>query len=160
MKLRYLALLFLLSTTMLFAGKFKDFLKDKGRAERYTPIHVQNDMVLSIALDDDECFYVPLTENPTTGYQWEVEIDNPQCIEVKKTDFIAAQPPPPPHHGPDGKPPKDERPPMLCGAGGTKVFTFETKRSGTANLTFRYRRNWEKNTPPETEFTMIVFITE
>lgn len=162
MILRYLTILFVCSTSLLFGGKMKNFLKDMDSAKQYAPIHVENKMVISIAMEDDEYFYVPLAENPTTGFQWEVEVDNPQCIEVKAADFITSQPPAPPHRkGPDGKPPRPgEHQPMLVGAGGKKIFTFKTLKKGTVNLTFRHRRNWEDHTPPEKEFTMIVFITE
>lgn len=125
----------------------------------YQPIPVQDGMVLSVAVQDDATFRIPLEENPTTGYQWDVKCEgNAECLKVVGASFYPpqAQLPPPEkkskhHHDKDDSP-------RLAGAPGLKLFTLKAEHSGTAILRFRHARNWEHGA--EKEFTVIVFITE
>jgi len=74
----------------------------------------------------DDRIELVLTENPTTGFRWEIERPN-DVVAVESDEFV---------------PPSEVRP----GAAGERHVTFRAAAPGTARVTLRLRRAWE---PPE-----------
>jgi predicted secreted protein len=73
---------------------------------------------------------VRLSENPTTGYRWEVEYDHTR-LRLADDRFEGAQSPP--------------------GAGGERVLVFAAVHAGAARIRLVRRRVWEHG-PPREEF--------
>jgi predicted secreted protein len=65
-----------------------------------------------------------LEENLTTGYQWEMESLDSPVLELLDSD-----------HSPD--------PGILMGRGGTRIFLFRARSSGSQQTQLRLRRSWE-----------------
>lgn len=63
--------------------------------------------------------------NPTTGYEWEYEINADGIIKEDSNQYK----------------PKD---PDLCGSGGIYTWKFSALKEGTTEINFKYRRSWEK----------------
>ncbi len=66
-----------------------------------------------------------LDANPTTGYNWEYEIDGDSAVFVSE-DYKQRP-------GTEG----------MGGAGGTDTFVFEAVKPGRSEITFTYLRPWE-----------------
>ena len=127
----------------------------------YQPIPVKDGMTLSVAIECDEILRIPLKENPTTGYLWEVSCENDTgALKIVSETFYPPQSqlPPPPEKKKGKHHEKEDEPPRLAGAPGLKLITFKAEHRGTVTLHFRHARSWEHDA--EKEFTMIVFITE
>ena len=62
--------------------------------------------------------------NPTTGYEWSYEVENPEVVELEGKYF------------PDGFS-------GLIGAGGTQWYRIRGLSEGVTSVTFRYARSWE-----------------
>lgn len=85
---------------------------------------------MSIEVDPrSKQFQVPLSANPTTGFQWTVKKFDKQLLRLKKSEFIAS---------------KTKR----IGAGGKMIFTFELLEvksyPESTDILFQYARPWEK----------------
>ena len=89
-----------------------------------------------------EEFVIKLDANPTTGYEWQLV----QSIDDSLVKFVNS------HYVPDMT--------SLLGSGGKSVWTFKAVRAGKAQISFKYIRPWEKNTPPVKEATYIVSIQD
>lgn len=81
-------------------------------------------------LTPGESFAVRLDENPTTGYIWEVETLTAGVLELEREEFV-----------------QEPTDPEVVGRGGTKVFVFKTRDSGTGELALRHHRPWLKGDP-------------
>ncbi|MGN0866434.1 MAG: protease inhibitor I42 family protein [Oligosphaeraceae bacterium] len=165
-----LSLLLLGLSLPAWGGGSPDPLSSKAEAKlrRCQPIPVEGALTLSLAVRPEEILRIPLEENPSTGYQWELQIQGEECAKLLRSDFLPpmAPPPPPPSrkegkHGERPRPPAqaDEPPPSLVGAPGIRVFTIRGERSGTAILRFSCRRDWEKGAPASL-LTLVLFVTE
>ena len=75
---------------------------------------------------------VELEGNPTTGYEWTYELSNPAVIREVSYEYIGYQE-------------NDE----VVGVGGVFVFSFAGLAEGETEITFKYSRSWEDDTPPE-----------
>lgn len=75
---------------------------------------------------------VRLPGNPSTGFHWESNAGEQAVLRQ------------------DGEPrfERGDAPAGVVGAGGTEVFRFIAVASGTQDLSFVYRRVWEKDVPP------------
>lgn len=73
--------------------------------------------------------FIKLSENPSTGYLWEYEIDDTDIIELKNSNFI-----------------ETNTDPNRMGAPGIREFCFQCKKAGTTYIVFTYKRPWETNT--------------
>lgn len=69
-----------------------------------------------------EAFAISLPANPTTGYDWQVEISSGSVVLLRRDHHRSAD---------------------RIGAGGTTTFTFQATAPGEAVLRFRYLRPWE-----------------
>ena len=74
-------------------------------------------------------FLVVLDSNPTTGYQWEANVDS---------DYIKL----------DDKSFNSESSEEMVGAGGYETFNFTALESGETEITFSYLRPWEEGVEP------------
>lgn len=92
-----------------------------------------------IVLAPNHTFEIVLPSNPTTGYDWTLEVDHPEVVRNISHQFVADS---------SGR----------VGVGGNTTWTLHTRNSGRAILTFSYNRPWEEGTPPTrvVTFTMRV----
>ncbi len=77
----------------------------------------------------DKPFYIDLTANPSTGYQWQADFDT-KILKLNKTDYTQ---------------PKDN---SIVGSEVTQTFEFQPLEKTNTTITFRYVRPWETDTPP------------
>lgn len=80
---------------------------------------VEGDQGLPNAVD----LYFPA--NPTTGYSWTAEVENPAVAEVEEQYY------------------PDSAPLDMVGVGGTQWYRIHGLGEGTTSVTFRYARPWE-----------------
>lgn len=83
------------------------------------------DQDLTVTVDEE--FTIELDSNPTTGYDWEVTIDN-ELVNLIGKEYQA-------HEA------------EMIGAGGRDIFIFKAKQTGTTILKFWYQRPWESTQP-------------
>ena len=92
------------------------------------PIKVKAGQILAVRMES----------NPTTGYGWQLSKTLDNNIVLVTNAYIP----------PDSK---------LIGAGGHEVWTFKAIELGSAEISLKYVRPWEKNQPARTNvFTVIV----
>ena len=77
--------------------------------------------------------YMP--SNPTTGYSWTYEIEDPSIVSLRDEYFSQSM----------GS--------NLAGAGGTHWFHISGEQPGITSVTFRYLRAWETDIPPAEQTT-------
>ena len=82
---------------------------------------------------------VELPSNPTTGFSWACEIENPAVAEILSDTYK-----------------QDSAPERMVGVGGIQTFVFECKQGGSSGLTFTYRRPWEGGETAEVRHAQIV----
>lgn len=68
---------------------------------------------------------IVLEENPTTGYTWAVNVDNPSVISLKEDKYFS----------------KAEK--NLVGVGGVHQYVFEAGSPGSAVITFDLGQQWD-----------------
>ena len=85
---------------------------------------------------------VSLPSNPSTGFSWAMTGPAPAELEQQGE--------------PKYLPPVATTP--AVGAGGTEVFTFKAKATGTATLELGYARPFEKGVPPAKTFKVTVTV--
>jgi len=93
-----------------------------GEGITTTPIQIKNTLK-----DDSKTVEINLEGNPTTGYTWEYNIDVDGIIKEDSNQYK-------PKHATSG----------LVGSGGTYTWKFSSLKEGTAEITFKYLRPWEK----------------
>ncbi|MBI5896866.1 MAG: protease inhibitor I42 family protein [Desulfobacterales bacterium] len=67
---------------------------------------------------------IQLPENPTTGYQWQIEAFDPRVLTAAGSDVAASS---------GGR----------LGGGGLRTFVFTALAPGRTTVRLRYRRPWE-----------------
>jgi inhibitor of cysteine peptidase len=92
----------------------------------------------TITIKSGETFQIELSENPSTGYAWNISA-TPGLTIVKDT-FV------PPSGG-------------LVGAGGQHVWQVEATGTGDQQLTAIYKRSWEPTFGNETTYSLNIKIT-
>ena len=71
-----------------------------------------------------EEFSIELESNPTTGYQWQEDVDNRKLrLTDRKFDSSA----------------------KTIGASGKEILTFKTLEEGTSTIRLNYKRAWESD---------------
>jgi inhibitor of cysteine peptidase len=88
----------------------------------------------------EQNFTIILKANPTTGYQWQFAkpLDK-NLVQLISSKYLAD---------------KTE----LVGTGGKQVWMFKALKAGQTNISFKYVRSWEKNTPPQNEESFVIVI--
>ncbi len=97
---------------------------------------------------DDTCTYTmrerevefAFKSNPTTGYNWTVEIEGESVFKKSESYQSSAL----------GN---------IGGAGGTQYYTFAALKSGRSTITFSYLRSWE-NDPPVYKYVAQITVDE
>lgn len=83
----------------------------------------------SFGAHQDDVILVRLPENPTTGYQWEIDETNEAVLELEDSDFVPAS-----NAG--------------IGGGGERIFRLRAKGTGTSHVELKMQREWEADIPP------------
>ncbi len=84
-------------------------------------------------------FTIRLDENPTTGFEWSIEISD--GLVVLSDEYI---------------PPQDEG---LVGAGNVHVWEIQAVETGTQQVNGIYKRSWENITGDELKYELTVNVT-
>ncbi len=79
------------------------------------------------AANSKRVFTIELDENPTTGYSWSYTIEQPDMVKELENSY----------HEPQSSDP------TVLGAGGKRIYKFETINDGIVTFTFSYARPWE-----------------
>jgi len=82
-------------------------------------------------------FVIVLGANPTTGYDWEVSLDETMLGLVEKTYRLP-----------------EEAEHEVVGAGGVDYFRFKALKAGETEITLVYKRSWEKEDIAQKLFTV------
>ena len=77
----------------------------------------------TIRVEAGESFAIELAGNPTTGYMWQPDVDS-RHLELLEQEF---------EPGREG-----------VGAGGKEILRFRALATGDTEITFTYRRPWDK----------------
>ena len=94
-----------------------------GEVKTYT------DSGQTIDIGVNQEFVIALGANPTTGYDWEVSLDETMLELVEKTYK-----------------PAEEAEHEIVGAGGVDYFHFKALKTGETEITMVYKRPWEEPT--------------
>lgn len=78
-----------------------------------------------VQLEQGEIYTVKVKENITTGYRWQLALDNDN-MEVIKDDYVT--------------PITDS---VIVGAGGERVYQLRAVKTGSCKATFTHGRSWE-----------------
>ncbi len=89
----------------------------------------------TITVNKGETFTVKLDENPTTGYSWNMTVDN--GLQVVSDRYVPSEP-------------------QLMGSGGYHEWTIKAVDNGTYKVKGVYRRPWEPITGSEQRYTLTV----
>ncbi|HEX8069720.1 MAG TPA: protease inhibitor I42 family protein [Pyrinomonadaceae bacterium] len=81
----------------------------------------------AVEVKQGEVISIRLEENPTTGYRWAVDQTDEQILELQNSAYASAG--------------------GGIGGGGARTMSFRAKKTGTAPLRLKYRREWEKDSP-------------
>ena len=77
-------------------------------------------------------FVIAIGANPTTGYDWEVSLDE-TMLEMGEMTYKMAE----------------EAEHEIVGAGGVDYFRFKALKAGETEITMVYKRSWEEPTPQD-----------
>ena len=115
-----------------------------SKAEFKVPIgqERQDDMTNMIKATVGQEFVITLDANATTGYEWQLAntVDD-SLINLMRSEYA-----------PDKT--------GLVGSGGKSIWTFKAVRAGKTQISFKYIRPWEKNTPPARKTAYIIDIQD
>ena len=93
----------------------------------------------TITIQCQSYLQLSLPENPTTGFRWQDDSGiESKRLRVESVSFL---------------------PSVGIGAGGIRQWIFLAKESGKSNITLRYKRPWENDSPEDKTFQLIVEIT-
>ena len=101
------------------------------RVETYT------DSGQTIDIGVNQEFVIALGANPTTGYDWEVSLDEAMLELVEKTYKLP-----------------EEAEHEVVGAGGVDYFRFKALKAGETEITLVYKRTWEEEGIEQKIFTV------
>ncbi len=89
--------------------------------------YIDSGQTINIGVDQE--FIIVLGANPTTGYDWEVSLDETMLELVEKTYKLG-----------------EEAEEGAVGAGGVDYFRFKALKAGETEITMVYKRPWEEPT--------------
>jgi len=89
--------------------------------------YIDSGQTIDIGVNQE--FVIAIGANPTTGYDWEVSLDETILELVEKTYK-----------------PAEEAEHEIVGAGGVDYFRFKALKAGEAEITMVYKRSWEEPT--------------
>ena len=87
-------------------------------------------------------FTIVLRTNLTTGYKWQFAkpLDE-SIVQLISSEYLANKT-------------------KLVGVGGKQVWIFKAIKAGQTDISFKYVRHWEKNTPPQNEESYLIIIKQ
>jgi inhibitor of cysteine peptidase len=96
----------------------------------------------TLSVKTNEQFYITLSSNPSTGYEWRVaSVSNPGLVRFVDSQYIR---------------PESE----LVGAPGKQVLTFDALQEGSATVKLEYVRPFETGVPPVSIYVAEVIVVE
>jgi predicted secreted protein len=96
----------------------------------------------TLSVRTNEQFYITLSSNPSTGYEWQVaSVSNPDMVRFVDSQYIR---------------PESE----LLGAAGKQILTFNALQEGNATIQLEYVRPWESGVPPVSIYVAEVMVVE
>jgi inhibitor of cysteine peptidase len=98
----------------------------------------QADNGKTIQMHVGETVTLALDSNITTGFAWVIAKNNNSSLTLKQSDYATSG--------------------SLDGSGGTQIFTFVAKKTGTTNLQLKYWRSFEGPTSIVQRFAVTVQI--
>jgi len=120
---------------------FNVWVKKKGYMDKEPKEY--EDPGETIEVEEGLKFSIVLESNPTTGYQWELmEPLDEEVVALVSTTFEAQ----------GGSKEGEEK----IGAPGKETWTFEAQGHGESEITFAYRRSWEKSAEKTVTFKVEV----
>jgi len=93
------------------------------------PPQVPHETLPPVTAQVGEQFTVALDSNPSTGYSWQIVGFDQAVVTLLSSEFRRADNPMP-------------------GASGRQIWTFKAASKGGTNISLKYIRPWERNTPP------------
>jgi inhibitor of cysteine peptidase len=87
--------------------------------------HAESGRSVTAAVGD--LIKVELSENPTTGFRWEVVSGVPDVVRALRDDYVASG--------------------AGMGGGGTRVFCFKVATTGSVEVRMELKRSWETQAP-------------
>jgi len=97
--------------------------------------YIDSGQTIDIGVNQE--FVIAIGANPTTGYDWEVSLDEAILELVEKTYKLA-----------------EEAEHEIVGAGGVDYFRFRALKAGEAEITMVYKRSWEEEGIDQKVFTV------
>jgi inhibitor of cysteine peptidase len=94
----------------------------------------------SIAVSLHEKVILRLNETPSTGFRWAVAMGDNEIIKLSGSDY-------------------NQTSGSAVGGSGHRVFVFEVKRSGSAHLLLKLRREWEGDKSIASRFEVTINVT-
>ena len=89
-----------------------------------------------------EEFSISVYANPSTGYGWQLaEALDADYLALVSKEYLT----------------KDT---ALVGAGCEQEWVFKALKAGQTNISLKYMRPWEKNTPPQNEESFVIVIKQ
>ncbi len=102
-----------------------------GEAKTY----IDSGQAIDIGVNQE--FVIAIGANPTTGYDWEVSLDETMLELVEKTYKLA-----------------EEAEHEIVGAGGVDYFRFRALKAGETEINMVYKRSWEEEGIDQKLFTV------
>jgi inhibitor of cysteine peptidase len=106
-----------------------------GGCVREVKTYTDSGQTIDIGVDQE--FIIALDANPTTGYDWEVSLDETILELVEKTYKLGEK-------AEEG----------VVGAGGVDYFRFKALKAGETEITMVYKRTWEETGIDQKVFTV------
>jgi len=100
-------------------------------------VETYTDSGQTIDIGVDQEFVIALGSNPTTGYDWELSLDETMLELVEKTYKLP-----------------EEAEHEVVGAGGVDYFRFKALKAGETEVTLVYKRTWEEEGIEQKIFTI------
>jgi len=100
-------------------------------------VETYTDSGQTIDIGVDQEFVIALGANPTTGYDWEVSLDEAMLELAEKTYKLP-----------------EEAEHEVVGAGGVDYFRFKALKAGETEITLVYKRTWEEEGIEQKIFTV------
>jgi predicted secreted protein len=114
-----------------------------GMLQRDARVLTDADNGQKIELKSGQRLKLELESNPTTGYNWELEIYDREQLELVDSGYA------PGRSAQDG----------AVGAGGKQWWRFIARDNGAGGLLVVYKRQWEKGVKPEKQFEVTVHVS-
>jgi inhibitor of cysteine peptidase len=81
-----------------------------------------------------------LEGNPSTGYSWQYEISNPECLSIA-VEMV-----------------EENKDILIVGLPVKMKYTFTGKRAGETQIIFNYKRPWEQDEKPVKSDTLDILV--